>query len=89
MAMDAIATRVVATRPGTSLAFLASPTDIYLRPEAASKWAGERFAARPAWMRAANIVSWGEFCAENRTRVKAREGYDVVDGTVTQQGCPG
>lgn len=95
MAMDAIATTVRDNihKKGdktVSFAYLATPTDIYLRPRPAREAAINSWNSRPLWMKIPIVsqiacnVTGPEVCS-GLTR-GSETGYDVVDSTVHQQG---
>jgi len=91
VAQDAIATAVLRRRPGTSLSYLCTPTDIFLRPLAARRAALQRYEERPAWMRflatssCSRLMSRNAVLDEPLTNGDGVE-VDVVDCTVSQQG---
>jgi len=89
IAMDAIAENVLKKRPNSILASLATPTDIYLRPEATRLAAKRRFNTRPGWFRLVNRISRGKMLAPNAEGIVLEgklAGMDIVNGVVHQQG---
>lgn len=88
-AMDAIQAAVLARRADTTLAMLATPTDIYAIPEAAMAAAHERHAARGPGARIGTLLSGGRLFRRNIDRsVEAGDGlrYGIADCTIVQQG---
>jgi len=89
MAMDAIIKGVLEKRKDASLAFLCSPTDVFVvPPEAREAMIKNRRNAR-WWQRLVSSVSGGRFLVPNaRPKTRAKDGseYCVVDGLVVAQG---
>jgi len=93
VAMDAIATAVVERRgkDNVSLAYLCSPTDVFLRPLDTRRASEKNWEERPMWMRAVNTLSRGEFCKKNivmDTPIRNSEGFefDIIECSVSTQG---
>jgi len=90
MAMDAIIKGVLEKRKDTALAFLCSPTDVFVIPEAAHKAMVENNKSAPAWQKfIASTLSFGRFLTPNaRKPVKAKDGktYYICNGLVVPQG---
>ena len=86
VAQDAIATAVRASRgPAVSLAYLATPTDVYARPLAARQSALGRWEHRPWWMRVPGTPLQPNH-AGDVLMVGDSFQFDIVDATVAQQG---
>jgi hypothetical protein len=93
VAMDAIVTALGEARPGTSLAYMATPTDVFAVPEEVSQAAASRYGQRAALGRAARAtlrgVSRGALFQPNVSRlVQSSNGqrYGTVDCLILQQG---
>jgi hypothetical protein len=91
-AMDAIQARIAAREPRTTLALLATPTDIYAVPHdclehARRAWAGRGALAR-LWQQPLHRLSGGRLLAPNLTPATAADGtaLAVADAMVLQQG---
>jgi hypothetical protein len=86
-AVDALTRRVQAGRPGTALAFLATPTDVFAVPAAAVAAADQAYAARPAASRLAGgslrLLSGGRLL-QRAYQPGADPG--INDSLVAQQG---
>jgi hypothetical protein len=88
-AMDAIQAAVLARRPGTTLAMLATPTDIYAVPAAVRIAAHARFAARGAGAKLVAAMSGARLLCRNIESDVIAEGgvrYGIADSMVLQQG---
>ncbi|MFN9732116.1 MAG: hypothetical protein ACK59M_17030 [Pseudomonadota bacterium] len=88
-AMDAIQAAVLARRADSTLAMLATPTDIYAVPAAVRAAAHARFAARGSGARATAVLSRGRLMRRNVEReIVAEDGarYGIADSMVVQQG---
>ncbi|MBZ4418462.1 hypothetical protein [Myxococcus sp. RHSTA-1-4] len=93
VAMDAIVTTLGEARPGTSLAYMATPTDVFAVPEEVCRAAAERYGKRAALGRAAQAtlrgVSRGALFQPNTSRIiESSNGqrYGTVDCIILQQG---
>ncbi len=92
-AMDLVQQAACATRPDTSLAFLATPTDVFAVPRATALATMEAFRRRPVISRAAQgplRLAYGKrfFQPNVSALLAAPDGteYGVVDSLVLQQG---
>jgi hypothetical protein len=88
-AMDAIQAAVLARRPDTTLAMLATPTDIYAIPAAAMDAAHAGYAARGIGAKLGTLASGGRLFRRNIDRsVEAGNGsrYGIADCMIIQQG---
>jgi hypothetical protein len=88
-AMDAIQAAVLARRPDSTLAMLATPTDIYAVPTAVRDAAHARFAARGVGAKLAAALSGGRLMQRNVAQEVSVEGgarYGIADSMVVQQG---
>ncbi len=88
-AMDAIQTHVLAREPRTTLAMLATPTDVHAVPAAAIEAAHAAFAARGTGARLLGLASGGRLFAPNVAEVvTGRDGVrrGLADSIVVQQG---
>jgi len=90
MAMDAIIKGVLDARPNTALAFLCSPTDVFVVPDAARESMVKNLKNAPMWQKLVSSLSGGKFLVPNARRPvedKAKKHkYNVVDGLVVAQG---
>jgi hypothetical protein len=93
VAMDAIVTTLGETRLGTSLAYMATPTDVFAVPEDVCRAAAERYARRAMPSRAAQAtlrgVSRGALFQPNAGRIidcSNGQRYGTVDCLILQQG---
>lgn len=91
VAMDAVVARVLASRPGTSLAYLGGASDVYARPAGARVEALHSYSQRPLWMKVLNKASFNSLClpnASNETLLKPPfpRDVDLVDGITVEQG---
>lgn len=92
LAMDAICKELTEKRPGTSLAYLCTPTDIHLVPKeahAASIEHYNRLDIMKIYATALNFLSVGKYCTKNALKpFKSNDGKDfyVVDGMSVAQG---
>lgn len=93
VAMDAIVTALSEARYGTSLAYMATPTDVFAVPEEVCREAEARYARRAVLGRAAQAtlrgVSRGALYQPNTCRiVQCSNGqrYGTVDCLILQQG---
>lgn len=87
--MDATQAAVLARRADSTLAMLATPTDIYAVPAAVRAAAHARFAARGFGAKAAAALSGGRLMRRNVEREIIAEGgacYGIADSMVVQQG---
>lgn len=82
-AADALAVHLVERRPGTALAFLATPTDVFAVPGGAVTQANDRYRQRGRSARVAGSLSGGRMLQPNYP-----EGADpgIADSLVPQQG---
>ncbi len=90
-AMDAVQSTVAARRPGTSLALLATPTDIYAVPADAARDAHARYAQRSwrarLWQQTLHGASGGRLFARNIALPKdGGASFGIADCLVQQQG---
>jgi hypothetical protein len=88
-AMDAIQAAVLARRPDSTLAMLATPTDVYAVPAAVRAAAHARFAARGIGAKLAAALSGGRLMRRNVVQEIVAEGgarYGIADAMVVQQG---
>ncbi|MCP3140166.1 serine/threonine-protein kinase [Pyxidicoccus xibeiensis] len=93
VAMDAIVTALCEARPATSLAYMATPTDVFAVPEDVTRAAAARYGQRAALGRATQAtlrgVSRGALYQPNVSRiVESSNGqrYGTVDCIILQQG---
>jgi len=90
MAMDAIIHGVLEKRKEVSLAFLCSPTDVFVTSEDARKAMVKNHKEVPLWQNVLSAISGGRFLVPNARRpVKSKDGknqFNVVDGLVVAQG---
>lgn len=93
IAQDAIAATLVEQRgeAQVSLAYLCSPTDVFLRPIEARQFSEKAWERRPAWMKVAHATTQGNACNPNiftQSTIRSAEGVelDVVEATVSTQG---
>ncbi|MEU8233671.1 hypothetical protein AB0C12_29150 [Actinoplanes sp. NPDC048967] len=82
-AVDALAEHVRRERPGTALAFLATPTDAFAVPAGAVAQAAARFRDRPAAARVLAAMSGGRLLQPN---YPPGAGPGIADSLVPQQG---
>ncbi len=99
LAMDAIATALLAQRRDVGLAYLLTPTDAYAVSAEAAQVAQERYEAWKSarmisnpklWQESLHLLSGGRFFQPNvRDMITAETGqsYGVVDALVVQQGA--
>ncbi len=93
-AMDALTAAVLAKRDDASLAFLATPTDVYATPLEAAAQARARYAGRGigqrAWQAPLSIASGGRFFRPNYPKENLGANaarLAVCDSLVAQQGA--
>jgi len=91
MAMDAIIEGVIEKRKDTALAFLCSPTDVFVTSEEARKSMIKNHKEAPFWQKLIASLSGGRFLVPNAARppAKSKDGkhsFNVVDGLVVAQG---
>jgi len=93
LAMDAVASTLIDRRgkDNISLAYLCSPTDVFMRPLETRRESERRWASRPLWMRLVNTMSGGEFCKPNVVSdkpIQSSEGaeLDIIECSVSTQG---
>ncbi|QSQ26666.1 hypothetical protein JY651_17800 [Pyxidicoccus parkwayensis] len=93
VAMDAIVTALSEARYGTSLAYMATPTDVFAVPEDVTRAAAARYDQRAVLGRAAQAtlrgVSGGALYQPNASRIiESSNGqrYGTVDCLILQQG---
>lgn len=93
MAMDLIASSLLAAQPGGSLAYLATPTDVFAVPEAAALAAQQAYAARPLLSRGLqsplHLAAGERFFQPNVEQLLAGpqgRRYGLVDSLVLEQG---
>lgn len=91
IAADAIMRSLCATRPGTGIAFLCTPTDIHVVPEAARKAAEANYGMHPGRLLEAlvQVMSFGTLLKKNALKpLKTSLGgtLSVVDGLSVAQG---
>ncbi|MFP2913138.1 hypothetical protein ACLESD_50670, partial [Pyxidicoccus sp. 3LFB2] len=93
VAMDAIVTTLTEARPGTSLAYMATPTDVFAVPEDVTRAAAARYGQRAMLGRTAQAalrgVSRGALYQPNTCRIiESSNGqrYGTVDCIILQQG---
>jgi len=92
LAMDAICKELTEKRPGTSLAYLCTPTDIHLVPEEVNKASLEhynRFDIIKIYATIMNKLTGGKYCVKNALKpFVANDGkkFYVVDGMTVAQG---
>jgi hypothetical protein len=87
IAMDAIIKKVLEKRKNAALAFLCSPTDVFVCPNEARDAMLENYKNRPLWQKL--IESLTKILVKNaRPQVTADDGtkYSIVDGIVVPQG---
>lgn len=87
-AMDTIQAAVLARRPDTTLAMLATPTDCYAVPAPALDEARRRYAARSVFARLAGAASGGRLFAPHQQQEIASGTlrFGIADNLVVQQG---
>lgn len=93
LAMDAIAAAVGAANPATTLAWMATPTDVFAVPEDAARAAMAAFDERPVasrvMQRGLRLAAGDRFFHPNVERLvdgPAGRRYGVVDSLVIEQG---
>ncbi len=93
LAMDAIVAGVAAARADTTLAWMATPTDVFAVPEDAARAAMAAFAERPVASRVAQgglrLAAGDRFFHPNVERLvdgPAGRRYGIVDSLVIEQG---
>ncbi|HZI11659.1 MAG TPA: hypothetical protein VE153_14855 [Myxococcus sp.] len=93
MAMDSIVTRVSCVKPGTSLAYMATPTDLFAVPEEVAHGVMDEYARRSVGKRLGQAVARGGsggrlFQPGIERLIQSEEGrsYGIVDCLILQQG---
>ncbi|MDX1415800.1 MAG: hypothetical protein R3293_16505 [Candidatus Promineifilaceae bacterium] len=92
LAMDAIVVALTNGASNTSLAFLATPTDVFAVPEETAAMAQERFDSRRAerlYQEPVRALSGGRYFRPNVQEMiitPAGVSYGLIDSLVTQQG---
>eukprot|EP00998_Keelungia_sp_KM082_P008786 NODE_496_length_1870_cov_37.802065_g489_i0.p2 GENE.NODE_496_length_1870_cov_37.802065_g489_i0~~NODE_496_length_1870_cov_37.802065_g489_i0.p2 ORF type:complete len:459 (+),score=141.21 NODE_496_length_1870_cov_37.802065_g489_i0:398-1774(+) len=89
MAMDAIMQDVMAARPNTAIAYLATPTDAHVMTAAAQEAARGNLRRAPLWQKLLKPLLRGKGMKPNISRpVEAEDGdqHIVVDAIVVEQG---
>ena len=85
-AVDALTVRLQAARPDVTLAFLATPTDVFAVPPEAVVESCRRFADRPLAAKLALAGSGGRMFSEAYPSGSASGGPGVNDSLIAQQG---
>lgn len=89
IAMDAIIARVIAERKDAALAFLCSPTDVFVTKDACHDAQKKAFASRPLWQRLLQLVMPKKMLVKNAIKQVTgddKETYSIVDGLAVAQG---
>eukprot|EP01104_Vermistella_antarctica_P005936 TRINITY_DN16682_c0_g1_i1.p1 TRINITY_DN16682_c0_g1~~TRINITY_DN16682_c0_g1_i1.p1 ORF type:complete len:760 (+),score=228.59 TRINITY_DN16682_c0_g1_i1:73-2280(+) len=89
LAMDAIMKGVSEGRKNVGLAFLCSPTDVFVAPNASWEASRENLKNAPWWQKLISTLTGGRLLTKNALRqVDAADGskITVVDGIVVPQG---
>eukprot|EP00550_Attheya_septentrionalis_P012864 CAMPEP_0198301456 /NCGR_PEP_ID=MMETSP1449-20131203/51650_1 /TAXON_ID=420275 /ORGANISM="Attheya septentrionalis, Strain CCMP2084" /LENGTH=752 /DNA_ID=CAMNT_0044003539 /DNA_START=26 /DNA_END=2284 /DNA_ORIENTATION=+ len=90
LAMDAICRDLSEKRPGTSLAYLCTPTDLHLCPKEAYDASLEHYSnfSKKPYCILMNLLSGGKFLRKNARKPMSGEGgdYYVVNGISVAQG---
>eukprot|EP01126_Amoeba_proteus_P006512 TRINITY_DN1227_c0_g1_i1.p1 TRINITY_DN1227_c0_g1~~TRINITY_DN1227_c0_g1_i1.p1 ORF type:complete len:579 (-),score=101.90 TRINITY_DN1227_c0_g1_i1:139-1875(-) len=91
LAMDTIMEGVCAARPGTTLAFLCTPTDVHMTSEAAAEARKQNFSSLPWWQTIFHLLGrLGLFSSKSNYMKpidsKANLKINLVDGLVVAQG---
>jgi hypothetical protein len=90
LAMDAICRDLSEKRPGTSLAYLCTPTDLHLIPKEAHDASLEHYSnfSKKPYCILMNLLSGGKFLRKNARKPMSGEGgdYYVVNGISVAQG---
>jgi hypothetical protein len=89
MAMDAIIQGVLEKRKNAGLAFLCSPTDVFVTSEESRKERIKHLKNATWWQRLVSGLSGGRFLVSNVIPpVKGNDGkqYNIIDGLVVAQG---
>jgi len=90
MAMDGIIEGVCEQRKDTALAFLCSPTDVFVTSAEARKAMVKSLKDAPFWQKLVSSLSGGRFLVPNaRKECKSKDNkntFNVVDGLVVAQG---
>jgi len=84
LAMDAIMESLTKKRKNISLAFLCTPTDCHLIPEAARAAAQKQLANAPIWQKLIASLSGGRVLRKNALPPAGK--FALVDGVVSMQG---
>ena len=87
MAVDAIIEQVLARGDGSSVAVLATPTDVYAVPDDAVVASRRRWDERRAVRRVVGSLSGGRLFQPNYPDGPSTDFGVVVDSQITQQGC--
>jgi hypothetical protein len=88
-AVDALTARLQAARPDLTLAFLATPTDVFAVPPEAVAESGRRFAGRPLAAKLALTASAGRMFSQaypSSSTSAAGDGPGINDSLIAQQG---
>jgi hypothetical protein len=85
-AVDALTVRLQVARPDLTLAFLATPTDVFAVPPEAVAESCRRFAGRPLAAKVALAGSGGRMFSEAYSPGSASGGPGVNDSLIAQQG---
>jgi hypothetical protein len=93
LAMEMVQVAACAVDPRTSLAWMATPTDVFAVPEATAQRAMTAFAARPvmqrAWQEPIRLASGDRLFHENVESIERTElglAFGLVDALVVEQG---
>ena len=84
VACDAIIQGVCAERKNTAIAFLCTPTDIHVVPQAARDAAAANYKAAPLWLQL--IAGLGTSALKHNAKTKPVNGIHYVDGLSIAQG---
>ena len=90
IAMDAIIGRVIAERKDAALAFLCSPTDVFVTDDKCHDAQKAGFKNRPLWIRLLSMVLPKKMLVKNAIKQvpsdDGKETFSIVDGLAVAQG---
>jgi hypothetical protein len=89
LAMDAISHSLYKNRPNVSLAYLCSPTDVFVIPDAARDAMQANFKSAPQWQNLISKLTSGKFLRKNTQPLvesSDKKTFSICDGLVVAQG---
>jgi hypothetical protein len=89
LAMDAIMEALYKTRKNVSLAYLCSPTDVFVIPDAARDAMVKNLERAPLWQKLISVITGGRLLKKNalpKVQTSSGASFSICDGLVVAQG---